>query len=216
MKRLKKLGLLLAMALVATCGVVVSASATTVDPVSTAVTLTSTNIVWKVSNTYSFICPDSKISATTPASTPGTWVSATITTLTFSSCAFTVMEVTVTPSERCQTPAFTPKLDLMSTTAGSAIAKLTLPAGCDIDISIPLTGCGVTITGGQAIGDGTAGTGGIQFTDLTPRSWIDFNQAVIPSSHILGTGLACVSLGTPTGALQGNYIVSSATNMTVT
>jgi hypothetical protein len=217
MKRLQRLGLVMVMALVVTCGVVGSASATTIEPANTAFTLTATNNMWTV-GTLPASCTHSTMTGTTPASGGATWTSLSITTMSYSGCSYGVVAVTVTPSDGCHTPATAPKLDLMGVSAATAVGRLTLPVGCNINIGIPLFSCDVVVTGGQTIGNGTAGAGGIDWTNRggAVKSMVDFNGAVIPTLHFIGGTLACTSIAGPTGTLTGNYSVASATNLTVT
>jgi hypothetical protein len=167
MKHLKKLGLASVLTLVAICGMVSAASATTIEPANTAFTLTSTNSVLNISGGGGVSCTHSVLTSDTPALSHGTWGIATITTLAYGGCNFTGfgINVSVTPSEGCHTAATSLRLHLMGVNAASAIGTLTLPAACSIDMAIPALGCTLTITGGQTLGNGTAGAGGIQWTN---------------------------------------------------
>jgi hypothetical protein len=212
MEYLKKLGLLLAVALAATCGVVGSASATSVDPAGTPYTLTATNNTFTVGSLV-FICPDSTITGTTPASA-STSVSLSITTLTYSACTYTGMPMTVKPTEGCQTPASSPKLDVTSFATFAAVVRLTLPATCNIHITIASIGCDMTVTGGQTLGNGTLGTGGIIWTNRTPMSMMDL--ATVDFSGVDATAGGCSGLSGTTGTWTANYLPVIPRNLTVT
>jgi hypothetical protein len=217
MRYLKKLGLAAVLALVATCGVAGSASATTIDPASTAFTLTATNLSWSVSGGGAFSCTHSAIPGTTPAAgSATTWKTITNTTLSYSGCTMAgFLAISVTPNEGCHTAATAPQLHFMGVTAAAAIGVVTLPSGCSIDFSIPAIGCTLTIPGPQAIGNGTAGAGGIQWTNLA-TSVADVNSATVSTVHSNGVGVGCPTAGAHTGTLTGNYVRNSATNVTVT
>jgi hypothetical protein len=211
MRHLKKLGLAAALALVATCGVVGTASATLIEPGSTAVTLTSTNWVFMLSGGHTVTCTSATISGTTPAvGTAATWKSIPNTAQTYTGCqAIGFIPTSVTLSGSC------PVLHAMGVSAGSAIGVMTLPSGCSIDISIPSIGCTMTIPGPQSIGNGTAGSGGIQWTNAA-TSVAHFNSATIPSVVSNGVGFGCGSAGAHTGTVSATYTRTSATNVVVT
>jgi hypothetical protein len=217
MRHLKKLGLASVLALVATCGVVGSASATLIEPGSTAFTLTSTNFSWSVSGGGTVSCSTSTISGTTPAVGVATsWKTIAATTLAYSGCTALGFEgISVTSSEGCHTAATSPKLHFMGVTAATAISVVTIPAGCSIDFSTPSIGCTLTIPGPQTIGNGTAGAGGIDWTDLA-SSTAHFNAVLVPTVHSNGVGFGCATAGNHTMTWTGNYTRSSATNVTVT
>jgi hypothetical protein len=217
MKRLQQLGLAAAMILATTCGLAGTASATTVEPANTEFTMTSTNsAVTFFPENVPYSCTSSTITADTGPLSASTWSTATITSLTFAGCTVdTVLLATVTTSERCQTPGSRPTLELMGATAGTAVGRITLPIGCDIVVTVVLGDCTTKITGGQTIGNGTAGAGGIDWTNRSPKSVLHFNSAHIPVAESNGV-MGCVTAGAHTGALIGDYSVSSATNLTVT
>jgi hypothetical protein len=217
MKHLKQLGLASVMALVATCGVVGSASATVIEPAGTAVTLTSTNSAWAVSGGGSFACTDVAFSGTTPAAgAAATWRTITGMTPTYSGCTMSgFLLVTVTPNEGCHTAATAPQLHLMGSDAATAAGVVTLLSGCSIDIAMPSIGCTLTIAGPQTIGNGTTGTGGMRWTDLA-TSAMHVNAATVPSVVSNGVGFGCATAGSHTMTLSGTYTRTSATNVTVT
>jgi hypothetical protein len=211
MKHLKKLGLASALALVATCGVVGTASATLIEPGSTAVTLTSTNSALAVSGGGTVSCSTSTISGTTPAvGAAATWKTIPTTTLTYSGCtALGFVGASVIANGKC------PILHAMGISATSAVGVVTLPASCSVDVNIAAIGCTLTIAGPQTIGNGTIGTGGIQWTNLA-SSIAHINTATVPSVVSNGVGFGCATTGAHTGTLSGTYVRSSATNVTVT
>jgi hypothetical protein len=211
MRHLRKLSLASALALVATCGVVGSASATLIDPASTSVTFTSTNSALAVSGGGNVSCSHSTITGTTPAAgAAATWKAISPMTPTYSSCqALGFVPAFVTPNGSCIV------LHAMGVNAASAIGVVTLPSGCSIDVSIPAIGCTLTIAGPQTIGNGTAGAGGIQWTNLA-TSVTHVNAATVPSVVSNGVGFGCATAGAHTGTLSGLYTRSSATNVTVT
>jgi hypothetical protein len=216
MKYLKKLGLATAVALVATCGIAGAASATTIEPANTAFTLTSTNSILNLSGGGSVSCNHSVLTSDTPALSHGTWGTATVTTLAYSGCNFGGLgAASVTPSEGCHTAATSPRLHLMGVNAASAIGTLTLPAACSIDMAIPAIGCTLTITGGQTIGNGTPGAGGINWTNLVTSN-AHVNGATVPLIDSNGVGFPCPTAGAHTGTLTGTFVRTSATNVTVT
>lgn len=216
MKHLKNLGIASALALMATCGVVGSASATTIEPFNTAVTLTSTNSSLAVSGGGTVSCSNSTISGTTPPAGDATTVkSITNTTLTYSGCtAFGFVGASVTPNAACHSTA-RPVLHTMGVSASSAVGTVTLLSTCSIDVAIPAIGCTLTIAGPQTIGNGSTGAGGIRWTNLA-ASVADINGATVPSIVSNGTGFGCPTAGAHTGTLTGNYTRTSATNVTVT
>jgi hypothetical protein len=211
MRHLKKLGLASALALVATCGLVGSASATLIEPGGTAFTLTSTNSTLTIIGSGNVSCTNATISGTTPAvGTAATWKTIPSTTLAYSGCmAIGFFAASVTASGSC------PVLHAMGITATSALAVVTLPSGCSIDIALPGIGCTMTIAGPQTIGNGTAGTGGINWTNAV-TSVAHLNAATVPSVVSNGVGFGCPTAGAHTGALSGTYVRSSSTNLIVT
>jgi hypothetical protein len=216
--RLKNLGLITTVILAVACGLVGPASATTVEPANTAFTMTSMNSGFTVTGSLSFNCTDSALTGHTGALNHNTWATVTITSLSYSGCAiFGSVGISVTPSEGCTTAAGRPTLHGMGVSAATSIGVITLPASCSLDIAIPTLTCTMTITGGQTIGNGTAGSGGIDWTNLGPKSVADFNGATIPVLDVgTGGGFGCPSPGTHTAALTGSYTVTSATNVTIT
>jgi hypothetical protein len=219
MKHLMKLGLATAMTLVATCGMVSVASATTIEPANTEGTLFSSNSVLSVDPEGAPVsCSSSTITIDTGPLTQTTWASATITTLTYTGCSALngLIAANVTPSEGCHTPVGRPILHGMTVNPASAIGTITLPAACSIDIAVPAVGCTLTVTGGQNIGNDTAGAGGIQWTNLGPKSRAHLNNAVVEKVDSNGTGFGCPAAGNHTGTLSGTYNVTSPTNVTVT
>jgi hypothetical protein len=213
MKRLTKLGLAGALALVAASGVAGTASATTISPTSTAFTLSSTNSALALSGGGSVTCSSSTISGTTPASGSATWLSISA-TLAYSGCSAFGFSASVTPVAACHTTA-KPILHFMSTSFSQAVLEVTLPSACRIDVSVPILGCTLTVTGGQAIGNVTSGVGGILWTDSTTKSGAALTAAAVSSIHSNGVGTGCSAAGTHTGTLSGNYAITSATNVTV-
>jgi hypothetical protein len=217
MKHLKKLGLATAMILVATCGMSSAASATTIEPANTEFTLVSTNFSWTVDPEGTTIsCTNFTMTGNTGPLTHTTWSSATITTLTVTGCNVLGSSINVTPSEGCHTAATSPRLDLMGVSTINAGGTLTLPAACSIDFATPTTGCTQTITGGQTIGNGTTGAGGINWTNLSPKSQAHLNRAVVEKFDSNGVGFACPAAGNHTATLSGTYGITSPTNVTVT
>jgi hypothetical protein len=218
MKHLKKLGLASALALVATCGLVGSATATTITPASTSVTLTSTNSSLAVSGGGAVSCTHSTISGTTPASGGTTWVSidSATNTLTYTGCTAFFLPASVTPNAACHSTA-RPVLHVMFDNPPPVVANVvTLRATCSIDVSIPAIGCTLTIAGPQTIGNGTAGAGGIRWTNLSPLSRAHINAATVPSVVSNGVGAGCSTAGAHTGTLTGTYNQVSGSPVTVT
>jgi hypothetical protein len=211
MKHLRQLGLALTLALVATGGVVGSASATLIEPGSTAVTGTSTNLSLAVSGGGTVSCTSSTASGTTPAvGSAATWKSIPSGTGTASGCtALGFVGASVTPNGSCFV------MHAMGISATSAIIVWTLPSGCSIDIAVPAIGCTLTIAGPQTIGNGTAGAGGINWTNAA-ASRADINAATVPSIVSNGVGFGCATAGAHTGTLSGTLTRTSATNVTVT
>jgi hypothetical protein len=224
MQHLKKLGVAAVMALVVVaCAGVTSASATTICVSGTvtgpctdghpggAVTATSTNSQLAVSGGGTVACSNSTISGTAPATTATTI--AIPVTLTYTGCNAFGFSATVTVGEPCHTAGSQPILDVMFLTASApqAVGTVTLPAACDFTVHIPLISCTVTITGGQTIGNGGTGTGGIAWTNgnSTTKSFASLNNAVVPDVHSSGGGFGCPSAGTHTGTLTGAYTVTS-------
>jgi hypothetical protein len=213
-----KMGLAAALALVASCGIVGSASATTIEPANTHATLVSTQYVLTLDpEGVSVQCASSTMTVTTGALTHTASASATIDTVTYTGCTGLIgtLAATVRPSEGCHTPAGRLVLHGMTVASTSAIS-ITVPATCSIDISVPTVGCTLTITGGQTIGDGTAGAGGIDWTNRSPKSGFDLNNTSIPRVDSNGVGFACPAAGNHTGTLVGSYALMSATNLTIT
>jgi hypothetical protein len=190
---------------------------TTIEPANTEVSLTSTNSTWIVDpENVPVGCNDAIVTGHTGALTQATWAAVTITTQTYNNCSMAGFFVNVTPSEGCHTAAGRPVLHGMGVNAATAIGALTLPATCSIEIDVPIMGCTMTVTGGQTIGNGTAGAGGIDWTNLSPKSAAHFNNADIPVVDSNGMGALCPAAGTHTGTLSGDYAITSATNVTVT
>jgi hypothetical protein len=213
MKNYKKMGLvtMLATAAVACLGPT-PASATTMD--GGAFTLTSGFTAWTFPGYYTISCINSTISGTTPAGT-ATTVSVPV-TLGYSGCSWPGGPAAITPSEGCHTAATSPRLDIMQNQAAApqASVQITLPVGCNIDVVAGV--CTMSIAGGQTIGNGTSGAGGIGWTNLAPRSYAHLNgaPAVVHSS---GGGFLCPPAGSTTAAsATASFQVTSATNVTVT
>jgi hypothetical protein len=220
MKHLKKLGLATALTMAATSGMVSTASATTVEPANSEVTLVSTNTTFTVDPEGAPItCSSSIVTGDTGPLTHTTWASAVKkTTVTVSGCTALsgFLVASVTSSEGCQTPAGTPIVHAMGVSVTTALAVITLPAICSFDIALPSIGCTLTITGGQTIGNGTAGVGGIRWTNLNPKSSIDFNSVTVAQTDSNGVGFGCPAAGVHTGTLSGILNLTSPTNVTVT
>jgi hypothetical protein len=140
----------------------------------------------------------------------------TITGQIYNNCMMNGFFANVTPSEGCTTAAGRPTLHAMGVSASTAINTLTLPATCAINIDVPATGCAVTITGGQTIGNGTAGVGGIDWTNLSTGSVAHLNNADIPLVDSNGVGTSCPTAGAHTGTLASDLAVTSTPNITVT
>jgi hypothetical protein len=218
MRHLKKLGLASALALVATFGIVGSASATTIVPAGATTDLFSSNSALAVSGGGSVACTNSDISGTTPAvGDSTTWKSFPGTTLAYSGCtAFGFVGAAVTPNVGCHTTATKPILHAMFVSTLTAIGVVTIPSGCTIDVSIAAVGCTLTIPGPQTVGNGTAGTGGIDYTSTNPAV-AHINSAVVPTVISNGVGAGCPTAGHHTGTLTGLYTRTAATsNVTVT
>jgi hypothetical protein len=214
MRHLRKLGLATAMTLAATCGMVSTASATTIEPANIEGTLASTNSQLSVDPENAPVkCTGSSITVTTGPDTTATWASATIDTLTYTNCTALsgLVAASVTPSEGCHTPA-----GRLTLHADGNVGIITIPLSCSFDIAIPSVGCTLTVTGGQNIGNGTAGAGGIQWTNLSTKSAADLNSAIVENVDSNGTGIGCPAAGHHTGTLTGIYNITSATNVTVT
>lgn len=210
MKHLKKLGLAGAI-VVATCGLAGTASATTVDPATTAVTLTSTNSALTVSGSgIPVTCQHSTISGTTPSGS-ATWLSISA-TLTYSNCTAFGLAANVSQTAACHNSSTGPQLHVMS----PPVAIVVTLRECVIDVNIPSTGCTLTVGGTQTVGNGTGGAGGIGWTNLSTKSVAHLNNATVPSVTSNGTGFLCPTAGAHTGTLSGTYAVASATNVTVT
>jgi hypothetical protein len=217
MMHLRKLGLAAAMSLVAACAMVSTASATTIEPANTEVTAVATDGVLSVHGSAADVsCGTGTITATTGALTHSTWASATIDALTFANCSVPIFGATVvTPAAACSTTG-RPILHAMTVSSTSSIGLVTLPASCSFDIRITSLGCTMTVTGGQTIGNGTAGVGGINWSNLSPKSRATLNAATVPKVDSNGVGFGCPSAGAHTGTLSGNYNITSPTNVTVT
>jgi hypothetical protein len=229
MRLLNKLGLAtMLIVLAVACVGVTSASATTVCVGGTvtapctdghpggAVSLTSTNFAWSIHGSFTFSCSHSTIAGTAPA-TSATTVAIPVAPAWSGCTAFA--PVTITPGEGCGTAATAPRLDVMwnQATAPQAAAQLTLPAGCDIDLAIPSVGCTMVVTGGQTIGNGTSGTGGLGWTNGVPStsSRLDVGSPSV-AMESNGVGGLCASAGAHTITLSGNYnIAAGAAGVTV-
>jgi hypothetical protein len=216
MSSLRKSGLLaLLAAAVMACAAATPASATTLD--GGAFTMTSTNLVWTFHWGVSISCTSNTISGTTPSGT-ATTLSVPV-TLSYGGCNLSGTPTLVTPSEGCGTAATTPRLDIMQNqvTAPQASVQITLPAGCNLVLSIPAAACSITVTGGQTIGNGAAtGAGSIGWSNSSLKSTFAMTQALVPDVDSSGGSPLCGGVGTNSGTLSGIYVVSSATNVTVT
>jgi hypothetical protein len=205
---------LLAAAAVACTGAT-PVAATTLD--GGAFTLTATQLMWSVHGSLTFFCADSSITGTTPAGSASALLVPV--TLSYNGCNVLGAGVSVTPSEGCHTAATSPLMMITQNqvVAPQASVRIILPAGCNIDLSIPATACTMTITGGQVIGNGTTGVGGIGWTNLAPKSTLDLTQALVTDLDSNGGGaIPCPTAGTHSATVTGAYKVTSATNVTVT
>lgn len=200
-------------AMAMTCAGATPASATTMD--GGAFTLTSTNLTWAVHGLTPITCVHSTISGTAPAGS-ATFLSVPV-TMTVDGCSAFGFTYLVTFSEACHTAATSPRLVIMhnQVAAPQASAQIILPAGCDIRPP-DLGGCNLLITGGRTIGNGTAGAGGLGWTNAAPKSSVDVSGALIAGVHNSGIGALCQPPGTASETLFGTFTVSSATNVTVT
>jgi hypothetical protein len=222
MKQLKTLGLAAVLALVVVaCIGATSASATTIcvggavtAPCTDghpggAVVLTSSNGVLQVHGGGTVQCTDSTISGTAPATSAASL--SIPATLAFANCTAFLFPATVTVGEPCHTAATQPRLDVTwnQAAAPQASATVTLPVGCHITVDIPAISCTLTVTGGQTIGNGGAGAGGIAWTNGTAsaKSSAHVNNALLPDVHSSGGGFGCPSAGTHSGTLAGTYSV---------
>jgi hypothetical protein len=230
MRHLKQLGLAAVMAIVVVASAgATSASATTIcvggavtAPCTDghpggAVALTSTNVSFSIHGGFAFSCTDSTITGTAPA-TSATTVSFSVTPA-WSGCT-ALAPVTITTSEGCSTAATAPRLNLMwnQAAAPQAAAQLALPAGCDIDIAIPAFGCTMVATGGQTIGNGSSGAGGLGWTNGVPStsSRLDLSAALVANVDSNGVGAVCPTAGAHSLTLTGSYnIASGAAGVTV-
>jgi hypothetical protein len=217
MSHSRRLGLALATAVVATCGMVGSASATLIDPASTTGAITSTNLSLAVSGGGAVSCTDTMGSAITPAAgAAATWKTIASPLAGASGCtAFGFVGVAVTPSTGCTTAATGPQLHVMGVNAATATGVITLLSGCSIDLAIPAVGCTLIIAGPQTVGNGTAGAGGYSWTNASPNV-IHINSVTIPTIESNGLGAGCPTGGAHTGTLTGTFTRTSGTNMTVT
>jgi hypothetical protein len=210
MTHLKRLGLAAAMTLAATCGVVGSASATTIEPANTAFFMTSTNFSLVVNGAGTVTCSHTQFGGFTPTTGGATWAEVTV-SLAFTGCATGGLATTVTPTEGCNTTGSLPTMHYML----PRIMVLTLIKPCHIDIRIPAVGCTLLVTGDQTIGNGTDGAGGMAWTNANPKSKADLNAAVVPDIDSNGA-MGCGASGAHTGTMSGNFTLSTATNVTVT
>jgi hypothetical protein len=191
------------------------AAATTLD--GGAFTMSSTNLTWTFHGSSTISCSASTISGTTPAGT-ATTLSVPV-TLSIGGCSLFGTSMQVTPSEGCGTAATSARMDIMQNqvAAPQASVQITLPVGCNLDLSIPAAGCTTTITGGQTIGNGAAsGTGAIGWTNGAPKSSFALTQALIPDLESNSGSPICPLAGTSSATLTGSFSVTSATNVTVT
>jgi hypothetical protein len=122
-----------------------------------------------------------------------------------------------TTSESCHTTGTQALLDVMRNSSSDIAAVLTLRT-CNLTINIPSMGCHLTVTGNhQSVGNGASGAGGIGWTNLSTKSQLDVNTALVSNIDSNGTGVGCPSAGGGhTGTLTGKYTINSATNVTVT
>jgi len=121
--------------------------------------------------------------------------------------------VTVTVPAACDPGGASPIMLHVTNGSPSTPMTVTIPSGCTITISVPSTGCAVTVSGAQTVGNGTTGTGGIAWTNGTGSA---FSTATLNSPTVTavsnGTGIGCPSAGTHTGGvLTGTYTVTSPT-----
>jgi hypothetical protein len=94
---------------------------------------------------------------------------------------------------------------------------LTLPPTCTIAFNIRLLSCTVTITGGQTIGNGGSGAGGLGWTNGSASAFsrLDVNGAATAYTSS-GGGFGCPTAGAHTGALTATFQVQSASTPGVT
>jgi hypothetical protein len=218
MKHLKKLGLASAIALIAVCGMAGSASATTIDHVTTPVSLLSTNSVLSVHGSATITCTSSTLTGVTPDHSRATWLQIPG-TLNYSGCTAFGFTANITPTESCTTAASQPLVDVMYNHGPPvSVAVVVTLRTCNITINLPALGCHMTVTGNnQSIGNGTAGVGGIQWTNLSTKSQADVSSTLVSNIDSNGAGVGCPSAGGGhTGTLNGTYTINSATNITVT
>jgi hypothetical protein len=212
MKHFKQFGLAVAMALVVACAGAASASATTIDPLSTAFSLTSTNSQLAVSGGGSIQCTDSIISGTTPATGGVTTVSTKI-NLSYTGCSAFGFPATVTVPAACGVSGASPlHLNVMYNSASPDIAvTVTITSGCTIVANVPTISCTLHFSGEQTIGNGTSGTGGIGITPgtSTTKASASLNNATVPSVNSSGGGFGCPTAGAHTGTLTGVYTVTA-------
>jgi hypothetical protein len=216
MKHLKKLGLASAIALIAVCGMAGSASATTIDPPNTAVTLTSTNSALSIHGGSAITCAHSTIVGTTPPHSSATWLSIPA-TLAYSNCLASGFTANITQSASCHAAGTQPLLHVMALTDVTDVLVVTLRS-CNIHVNIPASGCTLDITGNnQTIGNGTAAAGGIGWTNSSTKSFATASAALVSNIDSNGVGPGCGTAGPGhTGTLGGTYTISSATNVTIT
>jgi hypothetical protein len=209
MHQLKSLVLVTVLSLAALCGTAGTAPATTIEPANTAFALTATNATLQVASGFDFNC-DSTISGTTPAGDTSDTTIPIPVTMVYSACTASGFNATVT-EPGCHSAATKPTLTVM----GLAVS-ITLPATCVFTYTVASTGCDLIITGGERIGNGTAGTGGANWTNRSPKSGLHLNGTHVPVVHSNGMGLGCPTLGVHTGAMLGTYTSTTTANVTVT
>jgi hypothetical protein len=204
MKHLKQAGLVMALVLVACVGAV-SASATTIEPTGTAVTLTSTNSSLSVHGASAINCTSSTITGTTP-STSAANITIPI-NLAYSGCtAFGIAAATVNVPAVCTAAgASAVKLNVTGSTATTANADVTIPSGCTITIEIPSIQCTVTVSGPQ-----TTGSFDIMNGNASTKTSGTLSGALVDTIVDNTAGMfGCPTAGTHTGTLNGTYNVTT-------
>lgn len=212
MRHLKRLGPTVTAILAVACGAAAGpASATTMDPASTAFTLTSTNFALSVDGGSPITCADTTLSGVTPASGGVTWISVPFTPRA-TSCLQNGGVTTVQPSLSCHTAATQPILHV----EGIFPPRIVITWGtCSIHVVRHATGCTMNLPTLPS-GNGTAGLGGIMWTNRSPQSLVFFNSVTLTGVVSNGVGVGCPSAGTHSGTLSGQFTVVLGTNVTVT
>jgi hypothetical protein len=205
MKHLKQAGLVMALVLVACVGAT-SASATTIEPTGTAVTLTSTYSNLVIHGAPTLSCTGSTITGTTP-----TISAASLTipiNLNYTGCsAFSSLVVTTitVPAVCTAAGASAVKLNVTGETATTATADVFIPAGCTITLETPAIFCTTTISGPQ-----TTGQFNIMNGNASTRTSGTLSGALLDAivDNTAGT-FGCPTAGAHTGTLNGTYNVTT-------